>query len=114
MAVPTPENIDLGGKAGQGIRIDWSDGHRSVYPHRLLRLACPCALCVEEMTGRALLDPDSVSKDVMAVDYMMIGTYAVQFLWSDTHYTGLYTYEHLRKLCSCMSCLAVATPPKDS
>ncbi len=114
MPTPAPENIDLGGKAGQGIRIDWSDGHRSVYPNRLLRLACPCAHCVEEMTGRPLLDPDSVSKNVMAVDHMMIGAYAVEFLWSDTHYTGLYTYELLRSLCSCMSCLAAAgNQPKD-
>ena len=28
------------------------EGHRALYPARALRLACPCAVCVEEMSGR--------------------------------------------------------------
>ena len=57
----------------------------------MLRLRCPCASCVEEMTGRALLDAESVERDVRAVDQLPVGQYALQFLWSDTHYTGIYT-----------------------
>ena len=72
----------------QGIVILWDDGHRSPYPHRYLRLRCPCANCVDEMTGRARLDPDTVPEDVKAVDHMPVGSYAAQFLWSDAHYTG--------------------------
>ena len=70
---------------GDNIIIAWDDGHRAIYPHRLLRLRCRCANCVEEMTGKARLDPDSVPTDVRAVDSMMIGSYAIQFLWSDAH-----------------------------
>jgi hypothetical protein len=35
-------------RAPRGARvmeIDWADGHRSVYPHDLLRGFCPCAQC---------------------------------------------------------------------
>ena len=98
-----PEKVEL---AEQGIRIEWKDGHHSVYPHRFLRLRCPCAHCVDEWTRAARLDPETVPQDIQAVDYMMVGNYAVEFLWSDTHYTGIYTYENLRSLCSCMECLA--------
>ena len=90
--------------SGNSIIINWDDGHRSIYPHRMLRLRCPCASCVEEMTGRALLDPDSVPQDVRALDYMTVGQYAVQFLWSDAHYTGIYTYRALRAICACIGC----------
>lgn len=85
--------------SGDLICITWDDGQRGTYSHRMLRLRCPCASCVEEMTGRALLDPDSVPQDVQAVDYMTVGQYALQFLWSDAHYTGIYTYRYLRAMC---------------
>ena len=34
--------------------------------------------------------------DQRAVDQMPVGQYAVQFLWDDAHYTGIYTYRALR------------------
>lgn len=96
-----PTDVDI---SGPFIIINWDDGDRSVYPHRLLRLRCPCASCVEEMTGRALLDPESVDQDVAALDYMTVGQYAVQFLWSDAHYTGIYTYRYLRAIANSIEC----------
>ena len=98
-----PESVDI---SGQGVTIEWEDGHRSVYANRALRLRCPCAHCIDEWTQAPRLDPDTVPQDLQAVDYMMVGNYAIEFLWSDTHYTGIYTYEFLRSLCSCMECLA--------
>ena len=96
-----PTDVDI---SGTSIVINWDDGHRSIYPHRTLRLRCPCASCVEEMTGRALLDPDSVAEDVIALDYMTVGQYALQFLWSDAHYTGIYTYRYLRAISNSIEC----------
>ena len=93
---PEPSSITLGGTS---VTIKWKDGHRSVYSARQLRLLCPCAQCVEEWTGKALLNPSSVPEGIYAVDYMPIGNYAVQFLWSDAHYTGLYTHQFLRDAC---------------
>lgn len=89
-----PQEITLG---DQAIVILWNDGHRSLYPHRYLRLRCPCAGCIDEMTGRPTLDPDSVPAEVVAIDHLPVGNYGVQFLWSDAHYTGIYTYRALRE-----------------
>ncbi len=89
---------------GDAIVILWNDGHRSPYPHRYLRLRCQCANCVDEMSGRPRLDPDSVPHDVKAIDQMPVGNYAVQFLWSDAHYTGLYPFRFLRSVCTCIAC----------
>ena len=97
------ESVEL---SPQGILILWKDGHRGIHPYRLLRLSCPCAQCVDEWTHMPRLDPDSVPQDISAVDHMPVGNYALQFLWSDAHYTGIYTFEFLRSNCSCMTCLA--------
>ena len=99
--VVRPKEVDI---SGDHIIILWDDGHRGVYPHRLLRLRCRCANCVEEMTGRPRLDPDTVPEDVRAVDQMQVGNYALQFLWSDTHYTGIYPYLFLLGECTCIPC----------
>jgi DUF971 family protein len=84
-----------------GVVISWSDGHVSHYPHRELRIDCACAACIEEMTGRQILDVLSVPADIFAVDYLEIGRYAIQFAWSDGHATGIYPFTMLRKICRC-------------
>lgn len=83
---------------GTRLRILWADGVEATYAPRALRLACPCAGCVEEMTGRPILDPASVSDRVypLAIDY--VGRYALRFRWSDGHDTGIYPFDMLRRL----------------
>ena len=98
---PTEVNID-----DDAIIILWDDGHRSPYPHRYLRLRCQYATCVDEMSGNPRLNPDTVPQNLRAVDHMQVGNYAYQFLWSDTHYTGIYTYRFLRSVCTCLACNA--------
>ncbi len=90
----------------KGVSVEWLDGHRSFYEARYLRVNCSCAECVEEWTQRKLLDPASVAADLKPEDYLMVGRYAVQFLWSDGHYTGIYPFDMLRKLCPCDECRA--------
>ncbi len=89
-----------------GVVVEWADGHRSEYEARYLRLNCGCAECVEEWSRRQLLDPAAVDADLRAEDYLLVGQYAVQFLWSDAHFTGIYPFDLLRKLCMCEACEA--------
>jgi ATP-binding protein involved in chromosome partitioning len=90
------------------LAVSWNDGHESVYPVRLLRLACRCANCMDESSGAPLLDPARVAKDVRPVVINPVGRYGVQIQWSDGHATGIYTFEHLRSLCPCATCAAAA------
>jgi DUF971 family protein len=57
------------------------------------------------MTGRRIVTLDNVGEDVEALDHMTVGRYALQFLWSDGHDTGIYPYEMLRKICLCDECV---------
>lgn len=92
----------------EGLDLEWSDGHLSHYEAKYLRINCSCAECVEEWTNRPLLDPATVPMDIRIEDHIPVGKYAIQFLWSDTHYTGIYPFELLRVLCPCDECKANA------
>jgi DUF971 family protein len=59
---------------------------------------------MEEMTGRALLDPVSVAVDVQPMSLELVGSYGLRIRWSDGHDTGIYTFELLRKCCGCPRC----------
>ena len=88
-----------------GLRIEWDErGHEGFYPARALRLACPCAACVEEMSGRPILDPATVARDVRPVSVSLVGAYGLRIGWSDGHSTGIYTFEQLLAGCPCARC----------
>lgn len=86
------------------VRIEWNDGHAGVYPARMLRIACPCAGCVDESTGERIVREDVIPEDVRPIRIAPVGRYAIQIQWSDGHGTGIYTFDYLRKLCPCPSC----------
>ena len=82
-----------------GILIEWDrSGDRTFHPARALRLACPCAECVEEMTGRARLDPQRVPADIRPQRIHLVGAYGIRVDWSDGHNTGIYTFDRLREM----------------
>ena len=63
--------------------FEWNDGTRTACDVRKLRLACPCALCVDEHTGEKLLDDSTVPLDVKLEHIQSIGRYAVGLSFSD-------------------------------
>jgi len=52
---------------------------------RHLRLACRCAQCVDEFSGRPVLDPASIPQGVSPVSVEETGNYARTFVWTDGH-----------------------------
>ncbi len=80
------------------LSVLWEDGRQDDFDVRDLRLACRCALCVEEMSGRPLLDPKSVRPDIAPRTIRSIGNYAINVDWNDGHNSGIYSYEHLGAL----------------
>jgi len=89
-----PEAIDV--TADHALRITWPGGKQFTVPARELRDGCPCAGCVEEMTGKKLLDPATIPADIRPLAINPVGNYAIQVDWSDGHGTGLYTWATLR------------------
>jgi ATP-binding protein involved in chromosome partitioning len=77
------------------VAIEWSDGRKSAIQARDLRLACPCAACVDESTGKKKLTPAGVSAEIRVAAFHKVGRYALQLIWSDGHSTGLYGFDYL-------------------
>jgi ATP-binding protein involved in chromosome partitioning len=99
-----PEIAEITRPSQNEVRIRWKDGHEGVYTSYALRVACSCAMCIDEISGKKRLRDESIRKDVYPLSIDPVGRYAVCFQWSDGHSTGIYTLEHLRELCPCPTC----------
>ena len=103
--MPMPDEIV--GLLRSKLTFKWAGGHESVYPARQLRLACRCAHCIEETSGKPLLDPATIPETVRAKNIELMGNYAIQIWWSDGHETGIFNFRDLRAKCPCAECEAI-------
>lgn len=94
----------------RNVVIAWTDGRSTPIDMRVLRQRCPCASCVDEWSGRRMVDPVSIAEDVRPVGMHEVGRYAVQIDWSDGHSTGIYSWDMLGRLVAELEA-AESTPP---
>ena len=92
--VDSPSDIKL--KRAEGIlEVTWGDQAPRRYGIRQLRRECACASCVDEMTGVRILDVQAVPKDIGITSMEVVGNYAIKFVFSDGHDTGIYSWDRL-------------------
>jgi DUF971 family protein len=107
---PTLLPVSVHKEGTDGLVIEWSDGHRSVYSWKHLRTHCPCAGCREQDTRPPdpfrILTPEELSPKPPLAPVAMrpVGRYAYQITWNDGHDAGIFTLEYLRQLCQCEAC----------
>ena len=89
-----PKRIEKVGS--EALRVEWADGHQSVYRWASLRAACPCAVC------REMKQP--VPSESRPVEIQPVGRYAMSIRWDDGHTTGIFSFDYLRSLCDCEAC----------
>lgn len=80
------------------IEFLWRDGVRQALPLREIRLQCRCAHCVEEVSGRKLLDPATIPADITAATLSSVGVYAVSIDWATNNCANIHSFESLRRL----------------
>lgn len=89
-----PEKILLGDE----VYILWQDGEESHISFFDLRDACPCASCIDELSGKKTLDTKSIPKDIHSLRSEYVGNYALRIYWSDSHDTGIFHFKMLRDI----------------
>jgi DUF971 family protein len=115
-AATDPKSVKVHLTTGQGVDIEWNDGHRSHYSFIYLRDACPCAMCEDERekSGRRRGDPVPVPAGSLPMFKAAakplaaegVGKYAIKFSWNDNHDLGIYSWALLREICPCDECKA--------
>jgi len=92
----------------QELSIQWDDGHETIISLRTLRDRCPCASCQGETVLLKTYTPEpqpQLPDRYNLIGIQQVGHYAIQISWGDGHSTGIYTWDYLRNLCECSSCL---------
>lgn len=110
----TPVKVRVQQTSGQGLEIEWKDGHRSQWSFVWLRDACPCATCHEEREAQGRKPGELKKKaEVLLPMYQApprpltskpVGNYAISFEWNDGHGSGIYSWNYLRRHCVCEMC----------
>ena len=88
-----PKDIFFDGR----MNIQWKDGSHTAYDYYRLRCSCPCAKCVDEVTGEKILVDSQVDLNVKPLESFYVGNYAIQIKWSDNHETGIFSFKMLRE-----------------
>ena len=81
------------------LRVDDGDIQNATISPAELRRGCRCAACVEELTGKQILNPASISESVKPLNMSPTGNYALSVDWSDGH-RSLYPYRQIRSMLS--------------
>lgn len=106
-----PDHIAI--SKSKGVKIDWKDGHCSEYSCAYLRDECPCATCTgahgtepqKSNYAQPQNNPFQMYKPAVRMSSVeQVGNYAIRIVWNDGHNTGIYSYEHFRRICPCDAC----------
>jgi DUF971 family protein len=80
--------------------IEWDDGKKARYPHRVLRGLCPCAHCQGHQGPlRWVAAVENASKLMLEISKLEpVGNYAIGIEWADGHSGGIYSFTYLQDL----------------
>lgn len=78
--------------------ITWSDGSIDHFRLSELQKNCPCAGCVDEITGKRIANAQKVSDNVTALRIENVGHYALKVHFTTGCSRGIYSFDYLRRL----------------
>ncbi len=92
------EPIQIVEESDTEFTIKWLDESETRYNALALRRRCPCAMCINEWTGEKMLVDDSIPEDIKINSTAVVGRYALNFVFSDQHDSGIFSFQYLREI----------------
>ncbi|KXK05686.1 MAG: Gamma-butyrobetaine dioxygenase [Acidobacteria bacterium OLB17] len=92
------EPIQIVEESDTEFTITWSDDSQTRYNALFLRRRCPCAMCINEWTGEKMLVDESIPDDIKITSTAVVGRYALNFVFSDQHDSGIFSFQYLREI----------------
>jgi DUF971 family protein len=80
------------------LEITWPGSGVRRIAFKTLRANCPCAGCVDELTGVRTLNVAAIPASIAPARIELCGNYALKIEWNDGHSTGLYTWQRLAEI----------------
>lgn len=77
------------------LSVIWSHGAQDDFRLSDIQRICPCARCMDEVTGKSKNDSKSVLDDVEAIAIRAVGRYGLQIQFSSGCSTGIYSFDRL-------------------
>lgn len=93
--MPQLTKIAPSASGSESISLVFDDGTQFDLQALELRFACPCANCVDEMTGKRTLKKESLRPDIRPLEVQPVGRYGIHITWNDGHRTGMYHFDSL-------------------
>lgn len=78
--------------------VVWSDEVSQDFRLSHLQRNCPCAACVDEATGKRLVEANAIHDNVMAISIKSVGRYAIKIQYTNGCSAGIYSFDFLRQL----------------
>ncbi|MDP1880419.1 MAG: DUF971 domain-containing protein [Parachlamydiaceae bacterium] len=78
--------------------IEWDDGMVQKFRLSELQRICSCANCKDEITGKSILNANSIHHDVRATVVRSVGRYGIQIQFTSGCSFGIYSLEELRQM----------------
>jgi DUF971 family protein len=82
----------------RAVTVTFDDGSVCTFGLADLRVNCPCAEC-RGKRDRGTSPWTAGSSPLTIVDAELVGAWAISFVWSDGHATGIYPWDALRRWC---------------
>jgi len=92
MAMPTPTDIQLH-QVSRKLEIAFTDGSRFEIPFEFLRVYSPSAEVRGHGRGQEVLQVGK--REILINAAEPVGLYAINFVFSDGHDTGIFSWEYL-------------------
>jgi DUF971 family protein len=98
LMITCPTIVQIWQKDNYTFSIKWKDGKIQDFRLSDVQKICPCANCVDELTGKRLSGSEKVSEEVKATMIQSVGRYGIRIHFTSGCSTGIYPLNHLYRM----------------